>query len=116
MKGLAKLNNEIRLRNRLSGDELLTQMGYIFLRPTLRSRLRRVLTGPWLGLAEDEDDLIHDSRNFVLSICVALGMDRDASLLRIDDIIDQLQGETHAYRPWLQTESREVERISEGGN
>ena len=97
-------------------EQLLARMGYTQVQPDNISRLDAVLAAPWLGLAGGGYDFVHDSRTFLLALCEALGMDREASTLRINDIDAYLRAREVAYRPWLQVQSIEAEQASSGKN
>lgn len=112
-----QLRDEIRKRaGTASPEDLLSKMGYKPVKDSHLFRLQKVLDDPWLDLASGEYDFIHDSRSFVLVLCDSLGMDQQASELRIDAIIDHLQAEAAVYRPWLRVESDEAEEAGKGMN
>ncbi len=75
-------------------------MGYKHAWPSHVLRLKTVLTDSLLGLTLPRYDYVQDSTGFLLELCVALGMDREASALRIDDIATRLKEEVEAYQSW----------------
>lgn len=98
-------------------EQVLAEMGYKRVWPPKHVfRLETVLADPWLGLTDGWYDFKHDSSGFLLALCVALGMDREASALRIDDIVTRLTEETDTYQPWLLMESSEAEKATEDKN